>query len=60
MHAPDHADMLPEHVDPIPIPDTPREAELLVLLLDVGLYPKIVPAPDSRRDTPEEKTGPRK
>jgi len=26
------------------MPDSPREAELLVLLLEAGLYPKIAPA----------------
>lgn len=39
MHPPDHADELPEHIDPIPIPATPKEAESLCLLLDPGLYP---------------------
>ena len=44
MHVPDHESVLPEHVDPIPMPDSSREAELLVLLLDVGVYPKLVPS----------------
>ncbi|MCS4116003.1 hypothetical protein GGP49_002953 [Salinibacter ruber] len=26
------------------MPDSPREAELLVLLLEAGLYPKVGPA----------------
>jgi hypothetical protein len=43
MHSPDHASVLPGHVDPIPMPDSLLEAELLLLLLEVGLYPKIVP-----------------
>jgi len=40
MHRPKRASVLPGHVSPIPMPDSPREAELLVLLLEVGLYPK--------------------
>jgi hypothetical protein len=44
MHKPDHTSVLPGHVSPIPMPDSPREAELLVLLLEAGLYPKIDPA----------------
>ena len=44
MHRPEHASVLPGHIAPIPIPDSPREAELLVLLLEAGLYPKIAPA----------------
>lgn len=40
MHAPNHSGALPEGVDPIPIPDTPREAEMLLILLEAGLYPK--------------------
>ena len=27
----------------MPMPDSPREAEVLLLLLEAGLYPKIVP-----------------
>ncbi|MCS3651841.1 hypothetical protein GGQ11_002897 [Salinibacter ruber] len=44
MHRPKHASVLPDHVGPIPMPDSPREAELLVLLLEAGLYPKVDPA----------------
>ena len=44
MHTPDHAAVLPGHIAPIPAPDSPREAELLVLLLEAGLHPKIVSA----------------
>ena len=44
MHLPDHASVLPSHVDPISMPGSPREAEMLLILLDMGLYPKIVPA----------------
>jgi len=40
MHSPRHAPELPDSIDPMPMPDTPCEAELLVLLLDMGLYPK--------------------
>jgi hypothetical protein len=40
MHAPSLSGTLPAGVDPIPVPDTEREAELLVLLLEAGLYPK--------------------
>jgi hypothetical protein len=35
-----HACTLPDGVDPIPVPDTDREAEILIQLLDAGLYPK--------------------
>lgn len=51
MHPPRHAPDLPDPIDPIPIPDTPREAELLAILLDMGLYPKL-PSDGNRR--PEE------
>jgi hypothetical protein len=44
MHKPKHASVLPDYIVPIPAPDSPREAELLVLLLEAGLYPKIDPA----------------
>lgn len=40
MHVPNHADELPDHVDPIPVPETKREAEMLLILLEAGLYPK--------------------
>ena len=41
MHVPERADVLPDYINPIPMPDTRREAEMLVLLLDAGLYPRI-------------------
>jgi hypothetical protein len=41
MHVPSHSGTLPAGVDPIPVPDLRREAEMLVLLLDAGLYPRI-------------------
>ena len=44
MHIPSHSPVLPDGVDPIPMPGSPREAEMLLILLDMGLYPKIVPA----------------
>jgi hypothetical protein len=44
MQRPDHATVLPEHIDPISMPESPCEVELLLLLLKAGLYPKIVPA----------------
>lgn len=37
---PEHADWLPEHVAPIPMPETEREAEMLLILLEAVLYPK--------------------
>ena len=43
MHIPSHSPALPDGVDPIPMPDSPREAEMLLILLDMGLYPKIAP-----------------
>ena len=45
MHAPSHSAALPAGVDPIPVPDTEREAEMLLILLDAGLYPRIQPKP---------------
>ena len=42
MHAPGHSSVLPDHLNPMPMPDTKREAELLVFFLDSGVYPKIV------------------
>lgn len=41
MHVPSHAGALPDGTDPMPMPDTKRDAELLLLLLDAGLYPRI-------------------
>ncbi|MCS3755216.1 hypothetical protein GGP79_003200 [Salinibacter ruber] len=40
MHVPAHASKLPEGVTPIPVPDSRREAEVLLVLLNAGLYPK--------------------
>jgi hypothetical protein len=40
MHVPAHASELPEDVAPIPVPDSRREAEVLLALLSAGLYPK--------------------
>ncbi len=41
MHVPDHESMLPNHISPIPMPDSKREAEMLCLLLDAGLHPRL-------------------
>lgn len=43
MHVPSHAGTLPDGAHPIPMPDTKREAEMLLILLDAGLYPQIRP-----------------
>jgi hypothetical protein len=43
MHVPRHAGTLPDGAHPIPMPDTKREAEMLLILLDAGLYPQIRP-----------------
>jgi hypothetical protein len=43
MHVPSHSAALPDGVDPIPMPDTRGEAEMLLILLDAGLYPKLQP-----------------
>ena len=40
MHVPSHSAVLPDGVDPIPMPDTRGEAEMLLILLDAGLYPQ--------------------
>lgn len=40
MHVPGHTDILTDGVAPIPVPDTKREAEMLLILLEAGLYPK--------------------
>jgi len=58
MHVLNHGSVLPEHIDPIPMPDTCREAENLVLLLGVGISPKTASSesgepPAGRRDSPE-------
>jgi hypothetical protein len=34
-----HKEMLPETISPMVMPDTPAEADLIVILLDSGLYP---------------------
>lgn len=39
MHVPDHTSILPDHIDPIPIPDTTEEARQLLLLIEMGFYP---------------------
>ena len=53
MHRPDHAAVLPDRIDPMPMPDSQREAEILLLLLEMGLYPKIVPA-HSKKTRPDD------
>jgi len=40
MHVSSHSAALPDGVALIPMPDAPREAAMLVLLLDAGLYPQ--------------------
>jgi hypothetical protein len=40
MHVPAHASRLPEGVAPIPVPDSRREAEVLLALSSAGLHPK--------------------
>ena len=49
MHAPSHSAALPAGVDPIPVPDTEREAEMLLILLDAGLCPRIQPKSSERQ-----------
>ena len=49
MHAPSHSADLPAGVDPIPVPDTEREAEMLLILLDAGLCPRIQPKSSERQ-----------
>ncbi len=44
MHKPGHASVLPGHIDPMLMPESAREAEMLLILLEMGLYPKIIPA----------------
>lgn len=39
MHAPSHADVLPDHVSPELKPDTRSEARLLLLCLETGYVP---------------------
>ena len=50
MHAPSHCAALPAGVDPIPVPDTEREAEMLLILLDAGLYPQYASEDRGRSD----------
>ena len=50
MHAPSHSADLPAGVDPIPVPDTEREAEMLLILLDAGLYPQCASEDRGRSD----------
>lgn len=40
MRVPSCADELPDHVASTCVPETEREAEMLLLLLEAGLYPK--------------------
>ncbi|MCS3699394.1 hypothetical protein GGQ20_000697 [Salinibacter ruber] len=56
MHIPDHADILPEGVDPIPFPDTKEEAEMLRCLLNAGLYPTCADIGTQREGTQREGT----
>jgi hypothetical protein len=37
----------------MPAPNSPREAEMLLILLEAGLYPKIAPA-QSEKIRPDE------
>jgi len=53
MHIPSHSPALPDGVDPIPMPGSPRETEMLLILLDMGLYPKIVPAKSEAKSEKE-------
>lgn len=46
MHIPNHASALSDHISPIPMPDSKREAEVLYLLLDAGLCPRLQEDPD--------------
>jgi len=57
MHYPDHASVLPDHVDLLPTPGSPREAEILLLLLEMGLYLKCAPA-EGEKVQPDEGKGP--
>lgn len=62
MDVPSLAGDLPPGVDPIPVPSTKREAEMLLILLDSGLYPKLRSCPDEalekEADRPAEKQAP--
>lgn len=49
VHLPSHAGTLPPGVDPIPVPDTTREAEMLLILLGAGLHPKVRRRPEGDR-----------
>lgn len=57
MHVPDHADELPDHLNPIPIPDTREEAACLCLLLALGLYPSCE-TPLGRKDSADQGDSP--
>jgi hypothetical protein len=50
MHVPSHSVALPDGVAPIPMPDAPQEAAMLVLLLDAGLYPQCASENKGRSD----------
>ena len=50
MHVPSHSAALPDGVDPIPMPDTRGEAEMLLILLDAGLYPQCASEDRGRSD----------
>ena len=59
MHVPSHSAALPAGVDPIPMPDTRREAGTLLILLDAGLYPRMQsrPAPSEAQPSGTEENG---
>lgn len=38
MHVPDHFSVLPEHLDPMLMPDMPAERHNLLSLLELGYY----------------------
>jgi len=50
-----HEDMLPEGVTPMLMPDTQREAELLVLMMDCRLYPSVAHKDDQDGGLPHVK-----
>ncbi len=49
MHVPEHADVLPEHIDPIPMPDSERERVILLLRLGADLSLELTDEPDTLR-----------
>jgi len=57
MHIPGRSGTLPAGVDPIPMPDTEREAEMLRRLLDAGLYPRIRPEQTSEDEPNSGRAG---